>query len=369
MILSKLSITSYKNIRTARLSLSSKINCFIGHNGAGKTNLLDAVYYLSFCHSSTTVRDQQVISHGDDFFVLDGEYMADGDGEIERVHCGMRSGGKKHFRRNDKEYKRLSQHIGFIPLVMVSPADTMLIDGMGEERRRLMDVAISQYDNAYLETLNTYNKALKQRNALLKQEETEPDDALMGILEDRMARDGEAIFHRRDDFIKRLEPVFQDVYALISGGKEAVTLVYTSHCRRGPLIDEIRRGREKDRILGYSTHGVHRDDIEMTLGGYPMKREGSQGQSKTFVTALKLAQFDLLRQTGNRAAVPLLLLDDIFDKLDALRVERIVRLVASERYGQIFITDTNREHIDDILETASGDYKLFNVDDGVVNEE
>lgn len=365
MILSKLSITGYKNIKEAKLELSRKINCFIGCNGAGKTNVLDAVYYLSFCRSASTSLDTQAISHGEDFFMLEGEYESDG-GDTERIYCGMKRGGKKHFKRNGKEYKRLSLHIGTIPLVMASPADTLLIEGMGEERRKLMDMVISQYDRTYLDTLNAYNKALKQRNALLRQD-SEPDAELMDILEEQMARTGEAVFSRRDDFIRRLEPVFQDIYRNISGGKEAVTLAYSSHCQRGDLLEVIRQGRERDRILGYSTHGIHRDELDMTLGGYPVKREGSQGQNKTFVISLKLAQFDFLRQAGNHAT-PLLMLDDIFDKLDSSRVGRIVRLVASERYGQIFITDTNRGHIDDILRESSLHYKLFGVDDGNVSE-
>ena len=365
MILRKLSITSYKNIRQASLVLSPKINCFVGHNGAGKTNILDAVYYMSFCHSASTTIDAQLICHGDDFFILDGDYESD-DGDRQRIYSAFKKGTKKVFKHDDKSYKRLSQHIGTIPLVAVGPSDIMLIEDGSEQRRRLMDIAISQYDHAYLDILNAYNKVLQQRNALLKQE-NEPDATLMDIVEQQMATNGEVIYAKRNDFISGLTPVFQDIYNIISGKTETVGLAYKSHCQRGPLLEVIRSGRAKDRILGYSTHGVHRDDIEMTLGGYPMKIEGSQGQNKTFVVSLKLAQFDYLRHKASQT-MPLLLLDDIFDKLDALRVERIVRLVASERYGQIFITDTNREHIDNILHTSTFDYKLFNVDNGVISE-
>ncbi len=365
MILLKLSIINYKNIRTATLDMSPKMNCFIGHNGVGKTNVLDAVYYLSFCRSSNNPIDSQVISHNQDFFVVEGDYLTD-EGEPLSVYCGMKRGTKKHFKRNKKEYKRLSEHIGLIPLVVVSPADTMLIDGGSEDRRRLMDMVISQYDYAYLEALTRYAKALQQRNALLKMED-EPDEEMMNIWEEQMAAEGETIFAKRDEFVKELTPIFQTYYQNISSNRETVGLEYISHCRRGPLLDVIRRDRHKDRAVGYSLHGVHRDDLEFTLDGHPMKREGSQGQNKTYVIALKLAQFDFLRRTASRTT-PLLLLDDIFDKLDSERVEKIVRLVAGDGFGQIFITDTDRKHLADILQNCSHDYKLFHVDDGEITE-
>ena len=363
MILKKLSILNYKNIREASLELSPKINCFIGHNGVGKTNLLDAVYYLSFCHSAYTSIDSQVIRHDEDFFVLEGLYDDDSENPTT-VYCGMNRGTTKHFKRNKKEYKRLSQHIGLIPLIFVSPGDTLLIEGGSEERRRLMDVVISQYDNTYIETLNSYNKALLQRNTLLKMEE-EPDLELLKIWEEQMALHGEVIYGKREAFVKELIPVFQEIYQNISEDREQVSLSYESHCQRGPLLDVIQRDRMKDRAVGYSLHGIHRDDLEMLQDGYPVKREGSQGQHKTFVIALKLAQFSFLKRTSSNTT-PLLLLDDIFDKLDARRVEQIVKLVSSDEYGQIFITDTNRDHLDQILSGGSFDYKLFKVEDGEV---
>lgn len=365
MILQNISIINYKNIATANLVLSAKMNCFIGHNGVGKTNFLDAVYYLSFCRSSSNPIDSQVIFHNHDFFVLQGEYIND-FGTPENIYCGMKKGSKKHFRRNKKEYRRLSEHIGLIPLVMVSPSDNVLIEGGSEERRRLMDVVISQYDHEYIEDVLNYNKALVQRNTLLKMEE-EPDAELMELWEEQMASYGEKIFKKRDAFIHELIPVFQEFYNEISGEKEIVSLNYISHCQRGPLLDVIQRDRFKDRAIGYSLHGVHRDDLEMTIGGYPMKKEGSQGQNKTFVIAMKLAQFDFLRRTGNKI-VPILLLDDIFDKLDANRVEQIIKIVSSDRFGQIFITDTNRDHLDSILRASDMDYKIFTVSEGDIKE-
>lgn len=365
MILQKLSIINYKNIKTAMLDLSPKMNCLIGHNGAGKTNVLDVVYYLSFCRSAHNPVDSQVIRHEQDFFVIEGDYLTD-DGEPESVYCGMKRGTKKHFKRNKKEYKRLSDHIGLIPLVVVSPSDTLLIEGGSEERRRLMDIVIAQYDHSYIEALNRYNKALQQRNTLLKMED-EPDTAMMEIWEEQMAMEGEIIYAKRDSFVRELVPVFQEYYQSISSGRESVGLEYISHCRRGPLLDVIRRDRHKDRAVGYSLHGVHRDDLEFTLGGHQMKREGSQGQNKTYVIALKLAQFDFLKRTCSQTT-PMLLLDDIFDKLDAERVEQIVRLVSGDGFGQIFITDTNREHLGRILQNSSHDYKLFYVDNGEITE-
>ena len=366
MILRKLSILNYKNIAEATLELSPKMNCFIGSNGVGKTNVLDAVYYLSFCRSASNPIDSQVIRHDAPFCMLEGEYVEDEDNTSPSplmISCGIKRGQKKHFKRNKKEYKRLSEHIGLIPLVVVSPSDTLLIEGGSEERRRLMDMVISQYDRAYIDHLSRYNNALVQRNTLLKIEDHAPDAQLMQIWEEQMAAEGEQIFLRRQAFVEELTPVFQEYYQQISQNREQVALHYVSHCQRGPLLQVIQRDRMKDQAVGYSLHGVHRDDLEFTLGGHQMKREGSQGQNKTYVIALKLAQFDFLKRTASQTT-PLLLLDDIFDKLDAQRVEQIVRLVAGESFGQIFITDTNRDHLDQILRNAALDYKIFHVEAG-----
>ncbi|MBR3896059.1 MAG: DNA replication and repair protein RecF [Bacteroidaceae bacterium] len=363
MILKRLSILNYKNIRQAELEFSPKLNCFIGHNGMGKTNLLDTVYYLSFCKSSTNPIDSQIISHGEEFFVVQGFYEQE-DGTPEEIYCGMKRGRKKQFKRNKKEYPRLADHIGFIPLVIVSPADSDLIAGGSEERRRFMDVVISQYDRTYLDALVRYNKALQQRNTLLKPEE-DPDPELLSVWEEMMAATGELIHQRRKEFIDEFIPTFRRFYSFISQDNEEVSLSYTSHAQRGPLLDIIRQSRAKDRIVGYSLHGIHKDELEMKLSDFPIKREGSQGQNKTYLIALKLAQFDFLRRTGSRTT-PILLLDDIFDKLDASRVEQIVKLVAGDSFGQIFITDPNRDHLDSILRTIDQPYTLFVVEDGEV---
>ena len=365
MILKKISILNFKNIREASLELSPKMNCLIGHNGVGKTNFLDALFYLSFCKSSLNPVDSQIMTHDSDFFMVEGLYE-DESGKQTDVYCGMKRGTKKHFKRDKKEYKRLSQHIGLIPLIMASPGDSSIISGGSEERRRFMDIVISQYDSVYIDALSAYNKALLQRNALLKME-NEPDAALLDIWEEEMARNGEVVYAKRRAFVEEFVPVFQKIYAVISGGKERVSLTYISHCQRGPLLDVIRRDRFKDRAVGYSLHGVHRDELEMMLDGYMMKREGSQGQNKTYVVSLKLAQFGFLCRTASKTT-PLLLLDDIFDKLDAQRVEQIVKLVSGDGFGQIFVTDTNRDHLDRILHNGCFDYKLFYVDDGNIVE-
>lgn len=361
MILEKLSVINYKNIAEATLEFSPKINCLIGQNGVGKTNVLDAIYYLSFCHSANNPIDSQVIKHGTEFFVLEGTYEDD-----LHIYCGMKRGVKKHFKRNKKEYRRLSEHIGLIPIVVVSPSDTLLIEGGSEERRRLMYMVISQYDHGYMEAMNRYNKALQQRNTMLKQED-EPNIDVISLFEEQMAFEGERIHQARKAFVEELTPIFQLIHETISENREQVGLNYISHCQRGPLLEVIQRDRFKDRAIGYSLHGIHRDDLEITLGGHLMKREGSQGQNKTFVIALKLAQFDFLKRTNSKTT-PLLLLDDIFDKLDAQRVEQIVKLVAGEEYGQIFITDTNRDHLDLILSKSTLDYKIFHVDNGEIEE-
>ena len=365
MWLKRISILNYKNLEQAELSFSRKMNCIIGKNGMGKTNLLDAVYYLSFCKSATNPIDSQNIRHNQDFFVIQGFYETD-TLEPEEVYCGLKRKRKKQFKRNKKEYTRLSDHIGFIPLVLVSPADSLLIAGGSEERRRFMDVVISQFDREYLEALIRYNKALMQRNTLLKSD-VEPEEELMVVWEEMMAAAGAVVYQKRKAFIDEFIPVFQSYYAYISQDREEVSLAYESHAAQGDLLQLIKESRQRDRIMGYSLKGVHKDDLIMRLSEFPIKREGSQGQNKTYLIALKLAQFEFLKRTGSQTT-PLVLLDDIFDKLDASRVEQIVKLVAGDNFGQIFITDTNRDHLDKILKKIDGDYKLFEVDDGIVTE-
>ncbi len=362
MYLKKLSILNYRNITSADLTFSDKINCFVGNNGEGKTNLLDAIYFLSFTHSMFGNIDSQMIQHDQNFFMLQGQYMHDDKDTQEEIYAGLKRGVKKQFKRNKKAYKRMSEHIGTIPLIFVSPDDVSLINGGGEERRKFLDIVISQYDNTYIETLNRYNKAVQQRNALLKQED-EPDLMLMTLWEEEMAVCGESIYEKRNNFVNLFIPVFNEIYKKISGEKESVSLRYISHCQRGALLDVIQGNRYKDRAVGYSLHGIHRDELEMLIDDYPIKKEGSQGQIKTYVISLKLAQFDFLRKTVSETT-PLLLLDDIFDKLDANRVGKIVDIVSTENFGQIFITDTNREHLDSILRQGDFEYNIYSVNQG-----
>ncbi len=363
MILKRLTILNYRNIATAELDFSPKVNCFVGQNGEGKTNVLDAIYFLSLTKSTINAVDSANVRHGEEMMMVQGIY--DLNGTEEEISIGMKLHQKKHVKRNKKEYKRLAEHIGLLPLIIASPNDSTIISGGSDERRRLMDMVISQYDSEYMNALMTYNKALQQRNAMLKAEE-EPNDDIISIYEEMMAENGECIYAKRQAFIEEFIPVFQQFYTAISGDNEQVSLRYTSHCQRGPLLDIIQRDRPKDRIMGYSLHGIHKDELEMTLDGYPIKREGSQGQNKTYMISLKLAQFDFLKRTGSQTT-PLLLLDDIFDKLDAQRVEQIVNLVSGDAFGQIFITDTNRENLDKILERSQGNYKIFHVESGNIN--
>lgn len=363
MILKHLSIINYRNIPSCEIDLSPKINCFLGMNGEGKTNLLDAIHFLSLCRSYATSQDSLCILHNQNIMSIAGLYENE-EGTQEDIHIGIHRGQKKIVRRGKKAYKRLVEHIGLIPLVMVSPADHFLIAGGSEERRRFIDMIISQYNPVYMESLLRYNKALLQRNALLK-EETAVDDELFLLWEEQMAQEAEYIYQCRQEYIRDFTPIFQRFYNHISKEKEEVELRYVSHCQRGPLLEQLTRDRYRDQAVGYSLHGIHKDDLEMLLGGYAIKREGSQGQNKTFLIALKLAQFDFLHRTGSNTT-PLLLLDDIFDKLDAERVEQIVSLVSDDLFGQIFITDTNRDHLDSILQKSSGDYRIFHVEKGNV---
>lgn len=366
MFIRELYILNYKNFGEVSLTFSKKVNCFIGNNGVGKTNLLDAVYYLSFCKSYFNNPDAQNIRHSEDFFVLQGKYEF--DSAKEEIHCSFRNGQKKKIKRNKKDYERFSDHIGLLPLVMISPADSILIQGGSEERRRFMDSVISQYDRTYLDWLVRYNRALMQRNILLKHYASQSvvDQDIFSIWDEQLLHLGQKIHDKRAQFLNELLPVFQKYYSLISGGNEAVSLEYGSQLNDQKLDTLLKDSFVKDRMVQFTTAGIHKDDLELKLGDYPIKRLGSQGQNKTYLIALKFAQFDFIRSLNN--IKPILLLDDIFDKLDSGRVEEIVKLVADDHFGQIFITDTNREHLDGILKEAGGDdFKIFMVDKGVIS--
>ena len=361
MILERLSILNYKNIEQAELHLSPKINCFLGRNGMGKTNLLDAIYYLSFCKSHNNPIDSQNIYHDADFAVIQGWYEI--DDKQEEFFCSLRRKQKKQFKRNKKEYERLSDHIGMLPLVMVSPSDTDLISGGSDERRKFMDLFLSQFDKEYLHSLIRYNKALQQRNALLKANSF-ADDTLFDLWDEQLTNEGKIIYQKRKDFIEKFIPIFQRFYDFICQSNEKVELKYESHFQDADYDKLLKQRRERDKILGYTTVGIHKDDLDMKMNDYSIKRVGSQGQNKTYVVALKLAQFDFLHKATS--TTPILLLDDIFDKLDSSRVEQIIKLVLDKDFGQIFVTDTNREHLDEILSHTNSNYHLYEVQKGEV---
>ena len=361
MTLNTATIVNYKNIAEARLEFSPKLNCLIGNNGQGKTNVLDAIYYLSMCRSYASSGDNSaVIRHDEPYMMLQGSYTRC-DTPLE-VSVALQRGKRKVVRRDGKEYQRLSQHIGLLPVVMVSPIDVDLVRGSGEERRRFMDLIISQNDSEYLDALIRYGKAVEQRNAMIKREMRDP--LLYETVEQAMAQHATLIHQRRSQWVERFLPIFMHYYAAVAGDQETVSMHYKSHLNDGEMIDHLNATRERDFILGYTTRGIHRDDLELMLGGYPMRRTGSQGQCKTYTIALRFAQFDFLKD--NNPTVPILLLDDIFDKLDANRVERIVDVVSSDRFGQIFITDTNRTHLDEIVARHGGGHCLMHVEDGQV---
>ena len=375
MILESLNILNYRNIREASLEFAPKLNCFVGLNGQGKTNILDAIYLLSFAKSAFTAQDSLNITHGEEMAMVQGVYKVQSD-EVQGtkdfvISCGLRKGVKKQFRKDKKDYPRLIDHIGLIPLVMISPSDQQLIEEGSDERRRFMDVVISQLDRRYLDCLTKYNALLKQRNALLKQyaDSPEPPHDLLEVLEWQMVEPAEYIFKARTEFFEAFEPYFAKTYAQISGSAEIPHLKYVSQLQDRDLREAYVKTRQRDLILGWTSQGIHKDDLDMRLGEYPLKQVGSQGQQRTFVLALKLAQSLYISgvesQKSKVESKPILLLDDIFDRLDSERVERIVEMVQGDEFGQIFITDTDRQHLTEIVK-PNDNAKIFHVEGGVI---
>lgn len=365
MYLQKLSVTNFKNYSDATLQFSDKINCFIGDNGAGKTNLLDAIHYLSFCKSYFNLVDTQNIKHNESFFSIHGTYLKNGDSP-DVVSCIQKTDQRKVFKINQKEYERLSDHIGLFPLVMVSPYDRDLINEGSDVRRRYLDGVISQFDKQYLDDLIRYNKALVQRNALLKQL---PDNgpfnyALVEIWDNQLTEYGHRIFEKRKSFLIDFTPVFQKYFSFISEGKETVSINYTSQLFSRNLDELLAVSADKDRAAKFTTHGIHKDDLELQISGYPLKKFGSQGQQKSFIIAIKLAQFDYTRDI--KGFKPVLLFDDIFDKLDDKRVHQVIRLVSENSFGQVFITDTQRSRIEKLFRQVDIDHRIFEINEGKV---
>lgn len=362
MTLEQLTILNYKNIAEAQLQFSPKVNCLIGNNGMGKTNVLDAIYYLSYCRSFTSNNEHNaVINHDAQFLMLQGRYTR--KGSPEEIALSVQRGKRKTVKRNGKDYKRLSEHIGLLPLVMVSPLDWDLIRGGGEERRRLMDQIISQGNRQYLDALIRYNKALEQRNSMIKHDYR--DQLLYESVEQVMCDTAATLHQARQQWLEEFSPIFMRYYRAIAGDAEQVRLSYKSHLSEMTMQQLLNANRDRDMIMGYTTRGVHRDDIDLWLGEHLMRKTGSQGQCKTYTIALRMAQFEFLKKyTGT---TPILLLDDIFDKLDEQRVVSIINVVSNSKdFGQIFITDTNRTHLDEIISMMSGDYTMFAVDNGAI---
>ncbi len=367
MHLKTLSLVNFKNYEQVDISLSEKINCFVGENGVGKTNLLDAIHYLSLCKSNLNPVDSQNIKYEQEFLVVQGVFER--RGKEENIYCGIRKQKKKQFKRNKKEYSKLSEHIGLIPLVMISPADAILINGGSEERRKFMNGVIAQYSRVYLENLIQYNRALSQRNSLLKDFAMTRsfDPAMLEVWDEQLIRYGEPIYEERVRFVNELLPVFNEFHSHVSGNREKVSLSYQANLQGSTFREGLRASVEKDRIVQYTTFGVHKDDLGMSLEGYSLKKSGSQGQQKTFLVALKLAEFEFIRKLTE--IHPILLLDDIFDKFDAGRVKHIISLVAENQFGQIFITDTNEQRLQGILKEIPANNKIFRITPETILEE
>lgn len=360
MTLDTITLANFKNIAEATLDFSPKVNCLLGDNGMGKSNLLDAIYFLSFTKSYSRMTDAMLIRRGEEFGMVKGIYTRGDD--REEIVTGLRPAVRKTFRRGGKEYKRLSMHIGLFPAVMVAPADLGIVQGDSVERRRFMDSIISQSDPVYLDALLRYGQCLEQRNRLLRDGSDDP--ALYESLEMMMDVAAGTLRHGRHRFVARLKGLFADYYTRLAGEDSENVSIELSESGSGeePLARSLEHNRQRDRLLKHTSTGPHRDDLLFTIDDMPLKRAGSQGQSKTFTVALRLAQYRFLREIS--PVRPLLLLDDIFDKLDAGRVERIVRMVAGDEFGQIFITDTNRKHLDEIVDAAGGDFRMWEVRDG-----
>ena len=361
MYLKKLTLTGFKNYPGSEYVFSDKINCFVGNNGAGKTNLLDAIYYLSFCKSYFNPIDTQNIRHGDDFFVINGIYHRNEE-TPEQVQCIQKRNSRKKFLLNKKEYERLADHIGNFPLVMISPYDRDLINDGSEIRRKYIDSVISQFDKFYLDDLINYNKVLAQRNSLLKSfaEKQSFDPSSLEVWDRQMINLGAKIYERRKDFLARFIPIFQHYFGFISCADETVDIVYQSQLAENDYAAILSSATDRDRLAQFSTVGVHKDDLDFRISGYPIKKFGSQGQQKSFVIAVKLAQFDYTRNI--KGFKPVLLLDDIFDKLDDLRVAQLIKLVSENNFGQVFITDTSEERVRKIFDNMNIDHRIFIID-------
>lgn len=367
MWLKQLTVLNFKNYSESSLTFLPEANAFTGPNGAGKTNLLDAIHYLSLCKSYFNPIDSQHIKVGEDWFMIQGDFEKE-EGS-DNVSCSLKRNQKKQFKKNKKDYQRLADHIGQFPLVIISPSDTGIITEGSEERRKFVDNVISQTDNKYLDTLIQYNRILLQRNTLLKsiKETGVFDEGLLEVLNMQLSEVGESIYQRRKQFMADFLPAFARHYQYLSEGEETVSLQYDSALQHHTMQELLEASLAKDRALERTTTGIHKDDLLFTIhDNMPLKKFGSQGQQKSFVIALKLAQYSFL--TAKKKFKPLLLLDDIFDKLDAQRTKMLMQMVSNEEFGQIFITDTDTDRIRRIFEEIGQPIRIFGIDKGKVHE-
>eukprot|EP01136_Pigoraptor_vietnamica_P022290 Opistho-1_new@73246 len=364
MWLKNITLLNFKNYASAELKFAKTVNVFVGNNGAGKTNLLDAIHYLCLCKSYFNPIDSQQIKANEDLFLLQGDF--DRSEKNEKITCGLKRNQKKQFKRNKKEYDKLADHIGLFPVVMISPYDVNLVMDGSEERRKFIDNVISQTDSKYLDELIVYNRHLQNRNALLKQVAAtrKLDVTLLQILDEQLIISGNRIFEKRKQFLKEFIPLFNQHYTYITSSAEVVSLTYQSQLNDERFEELLNRSIEKDRILERTTTGIHKDELLFAIGDMPLKKFGSQGQQKSFLIALKLAQYSYLQQY--KTFKPLLLLDDIFDKLDDLRVHKLMEMVSHHDFGQIFITDTGKERVLSVFKEIKVDVTLFEVANGVI---
>ena len=358
-VLEKIVISDFRNIQLQELEFSPNVNCISGNNGEGKTNLLDAIYYLSMTKSAFASSDKYNFRHGTDEFSLSGTYRME-NGTSARFAVKMSSKGEKKVRRDDKQYNKVSEHIGVLPVVMVSPADISMVSDSGDERRRFVNSVLSQMDREYMSALQQYNRLLLQRNKMLK--EMNPDRSLMEVIDMRMGMLAEPIHQARSRFVKELIPIVSEFYKALSGDSEQVNIEYDTELSKAGLEQLLAASFEKDRVLKYTTSGLQRDDFVFTMNGHPIRRYGSQGQQKSFLVALKFAQYEIMKK--NYGFAPVLLLDDVFDKLDMGRISNLLQMVASNDFGQIFITDSNKVRMSGIVDRLTQDRAYYDTQAG-----
>ena len=353
-VLEKIVISDFRNIQLQELEFSPNVNCISGNNGEGKTNLLDAIYYLSMTKSAFATSEKFNFRHGTDEFSVAGTYRME-NGLSSRFALKVNSKGEKKIRRDDKPYQKVSEHVGVLPIVMVSPADISMVSDSGEERRRFVNAVLSQMDHEYMSSLQQYNRLLMQRNRMLK--EMEPDRSLLEVIDMRMGALAEPIYQKRKKFIEDLKPIVSEYYKYVSGGSELVDIEYESELSKAGLEQLLSASFDKDRILKYTSSGLQRDDFIFTMNGHPIRRYGSQGQQKSFLVSLKFAQYEIMKK--NYGFAPVLLLDDVFDKLDMNRISNLLQMVASNDFGQIFITDSNKVRMSGIVDRLTQDRAYF----------